>query len=588
MADGERLWLVVGGADKGGILVREGQAVSSSAVADRLSVGAVVRQAGLVGERLQYELVSGGGPAKGWVSTVLGSGKELLKHIPKGAAFSYEAPTPLVPFDTPPPKHIPNRLLKTLAPKFGKEVYEHIEEIVEGEFFGLPFPFTGEQVLEFGAEWLTKAFRVAGTLPAGNSVRRIVSSAFFPGGGAGLKAQVEVEYEKPSDDLHTMLFLKLPLPVTEKNRHFCMQLAMEGPEVMFNQYINASLPFRTPKFYYGDMSCKTSNFILISEKLKLASGSTRGQRQEAFQFEAPPLKAMDTALNDVMAKYYALWRTNAIMAAWYHTGKLGKQFAEIAAKPLPQPVMFPTPEKIFRPKWAEARDFILNVGTGMFPKDIASEEYMAQLELEVVDVAAHLHCFNDYLRGLDAGLGVVHINCQVDNAFFWVDEQGRTDCGLLDFGGMFKLSWLAPTLGWNLMAASPEFRAFHVENAGRLFVSTLAEFGGPKLDAEGFIHQIRISDFKNVITAMTMVSADIFGGIYERMPKDQWSQSLTIDDEMWLTEDVQTMMLRTSVMSLSLGVQAWKMGRYYSLFAKWRDEFGKKAPAAKPKAKPGS
>jgi len=70
-------WKVVGGADKGGILVREGQDLKSPAAGDRLATGAVVEQLELVGERLNYRLVEGTGPASGWVSLRL-TGKELL------------------------------------------------------------------------------------------------------------------------------------------------------------------------------------------------------------------------------------------------------------------------------------------------------------------------------------------------------------------------------------------------------------------------------------------------------------------------------------------------------------------------------
>eukprot|EP00435_Cladocopium_sp_Y103_P020216 s1291_g4.t3 len=72
------MWEVIGGADKGGILVREGQALSSKACDERLSTGARVKELQLVGERLRYELLDGLGPASGWVSVKI-SGKELLK-----------------------------------------------------------------------------------------------------------------------------------------------------------------------------------------------------------------------------------------------------------------------------------------------------------------------------------------------------------------------------------------------------------------------------------------------------------------------------------------------------------------------------
>lgn len=71
-------WLVIGGADSGGILVRSGQDLKSGKVASRLSTGSLVKQLELRGERLHYGLVKGTGPAEGWVSLKV-SGKELLE-----------------------------------------------------------------------------------------------------------------------------------------------------------------------------------------------------------------------------------------------------------------------------------------------------------------------------------------------------------------------------------------------------------------------------------------------------------------------------------------------------------------------------
>ena len=71
------LWNVVGGAEKGGILVRSGRKASSSAFTDRLSFGSVVAELEQVEGRLHYELISGTGPASGWV-TLCVSGKDLL------------------------------------------------------------------------------------------------------------------------------------------------------------------------------------------------------------------------------------------------------------------------------------------------------------------------------------------------------------------------------------------------------------------------------------------------------------------------------------------------------------------------------
>lgn len=77
----EKRWCVVGGVDKGGILVRTGQETSSPEAASRLATGALVRQEELVGDRLSYTKLSGDGPETGWVSVKLKE-KILMEAAP--------------------------------------------------------------------------------------------------------------------------------------------------------------------------------------------------------------------------------------------------------------------------------------------------------------------------------------------------------------------------------------------------------------------------------------------------------------------------------------------------------------------------
>mmetsp|Transcript_33955 Transcript_33955/g.97638 ORF Transcript_33955/g.97638 Transcript_33955/m.97638 type:complete len:745 (-) Transcript_33955:64-2298(-) len=87
LAQVEGVWEVVSGADKGGIVAREGQDTSSPMLPDRLSFGALIRQLELVGERLHFRRLTGQGPESGWVSLKLQSGKDLVKKKePKSAA----------------------------------------------------------------------------------------------------------------------------------------------------------------------------------------------------------------------------------------------------------------------------------------------------------------------------------------------------------------------------------------------------------------------------------------------------------------------------------------------------------------------
>eukprot|EP00439_Symbiodinium_sp_Y106_P032255 s1341_g3.t2 len=62
------IWEVVGGADKGGILVRQGKELTSEPESSRLSTGALILEKEMHGERMRYFRLSGSGPEVGWVS----------------------------------------------------------------------------------------------------------------------------------------------------------------------------------------------------------------------------------------------------------------------------------------------------------------------------------------------------------------------------------------------------------------------------------------------------------------------------------------------------------------------------------------
>jgi len=71
------VWKVIGGTNRGGIIVRTGSELTSPLCTDRLSRGALVQQVTLSGDRLKYSLLEGTGPSEGWVSLHV-AGKELL------------------------------------------------------------------------------------------------------------------------------------------------------------------------------------------------------------------------------------------------------------------------------------------------------------------------------------------------------------------------------------------------------------------------------------------------------------------------------------------------------------------------------
>jgi len=78
-----RVWLVVGGAGKGGIIVREDIDLKSAEL-PRLEKGAKVRELERSGNRLRYQKLQGTGPEVGWVNVMLNEKTKLLKLLQGG------------------------------------------------------------------------------------------------------------------------------------------------------------------------------------------------------------------------------------------------------------------------------------------------------------------------------------------------------------------------------------------------------------------------------------------------------------------------------------------------------------------------
>ncbi|CAE7392590.1 unnamed protein product [Symbiodinium natans] len=88
-----------------------------------------------------------------------------------------------------------------------------------------------------------------------------------------MKMFLTVEYEKPDPDLHTELFCKYPYPFEQfpvERRQISSFGDVDGPEIAVQMLLSHLFPFRTAKFYFGDVCRETTNFILISETIEFS------------------------------------------------------------------------------------------------------------------------------------------------------------------------------------------------------------------------------------------------------------------------------------------------------------------------------
>merc|ERR1719188_1615403 len=89
-------------------------------------------------------------------------------------------------------------------------------------------------------------------------------------GGAAMKGLLTVRYAQESPDLHTELFMKVPFSEEDNmaQRQRCSFFAdFDGADMLAQHFLLHLLPFKSPKLYFCDISRKTSNYILITERV---------------------------------------------------------------------------------------------------------------------------------------------------------------------------------------------------------------------------------------------------------------------------------------------------------------------------------
>ena len=203
-----------------------------------------------------------------------------LNRVVRDGRFEDFAPdvdsigTPRTPFPPIAPIATP------LPPRSLADFNQHQDVVMSGDTYGFEFPYSVEMLLDarrFGAPWLTRAFQASGAISAENSVE-IVSAVEFSGGGAASKALLTVRYVRPDEPrpegpLQTELFVKMPHGQPRKReKYLCACIyAQDGPEVLFAQRFAARVPVRAPRTYFAERCDRSTNFIIISERLPYAT-----------------------------------------------------------------------------------------------------------------------------------------------------------------------------------------------------------------------------------------------------------------------------------------------------------------------------
>lgn len=454
---------------------------------ERLSTGAKVKEIALIGDRLNYELVEGSGPKTGWISTEL-KGKILAKQVlaepeeegPDGPARK-----------TPMFKRVDNQNFEIT------EMKDRAAKNMKGDYWDMLFPHSADQLKEYGVKWLTKAFRTTGCLNIDNEVTEMSLKEVTGtvSGGAGLKYVLKVKYKIDKPYLQKDLFVKLPHEPKGSDRYYVSVMwGHDRPEIVFNVWLNPTVPLKVPKCYFCDICQHTTNYILITEQVKFAENGTKefkpGDIEPAYR------KYRDfESFSDGGVKYYlAAVKNLGKMAAYHKTGKLHPQVNDMFPMPgpvygVPQgvPGADPMTKKMSGGKVDSFVRFMGETAAKAFPKEITDKQFLEWLKGRMMvysDFGTEIFCYNSGAgtpNPLDY-IVLTHNNCQVDNCIYFRTDENEIDVGMLDWGVLACGPFISAICSGCLSGASVDIYVEYYERFIQAALDSYEEHGGPKLD----------------------------------------------------------------------------------------------------------
>jgi hypothetical protein len=351
----------------------------------------------------------------------------------------------------------------------------------KGAQTGVIFPTSLDNLLDQGAEFLTRAFRATGALAADNEVTAITASKEFFGGGMGRKLWLSLTYAREEPCLHNDVFVKFPREFGDPLRALFGPL-ME-PEVRFALLsMRPDFPIIVPKCYFADYDPATISGLLITERIAYGTGA----------IEPCPEKCMDYQLDDPLPYYQALTLDMARLAGAHKAGCLGDDLT--ARFPFEPDVIDPGSRIPFSPevlgqKLETLRAFVAEAPQ-LFPEGLAEtvDSFIVEVPM-VLDLELGIR---RYLNQRPDMIALCHWNMNLDNAWFWRDSNGALKAGLLDWGSVGQMNVAQAFFGMTC-AAEPDFLMRHRRDLIDLFVAEYAASGGPVIDAEEMAFMVKLS-----------------------------------------------------------------------------------------------
>lgn len=348
---------------------------------------------------------------------------------------------------------------------------------VTGEIFGIDIPADLDALVADaagGVNYLTRAFHRAGSLAPDNRVVAIVDAQEFVGGGTGKKALLTLAYESAEPDLPEALFIKF-------SRNFDNELWDRARHLMVSEAHFAVLsrspdfPVAVPRCLFADVDPASGTGLIITERIRYGEGNIA------------PLypKCMDYQVPDALEHYKAILKGLARLSGTHRAGKLPPEFDErFPYDAKKAAAIFTIPfeaDKVVQ--WAERMFDFVERYPQLFPEQIRDPALREQFIADLPDVLTQQATIRKILYGNPDLIAFAHWNANIDNCWFWRDDQGELHCGFMDWANASPIS-VAQSISGAISGAEPELWNDHLDELLGVFIEEYAACGGPHLNLE--------------------------------------------------------------------------------------------------------
>lgn len=231
-------------------------------------------------------------------------------------------------------------------------------------------------------------------------------------------------------------------------------------------------PIAVPTALFGDYQRRTGTGILITERIQFGNNGIERQYHKCLDYEMP----------DPLAHYRALLTAVARLAGTHRSGRLPANLTphfplDVQAATVGERATLSL-DKLDR-KLSQLAGFT-KAHPGLLPDNVRSPEFLAHLRADAPRFAQNEHTIARLLAADDDYVALCHWNANVDNAWFWRDDDALC-CGLMDWGCVSQMN-MGMAIWGAMSGAETDMWNRHLDELLDLFVAEVHRCGGPDLD----------------------------------------------------------------------------------------------------------